>query len=93
MNKNLLKRLLLNVIETLNDRLGNDSCNDIFSDEPLLKGISKEELKEINDFWVENFPDEVNDYGTKIHFNTQILNCVEKDLKENNRLEDRVRIL
>lgn len=81
MNEKLLHKLLQNTISALSDRYGNDGCNDIFDDEPLLKNVSNGELKIIEKEFIRLFPEEAAEYN-KMIFNTQILDVLEKLLEE-----------
>ena len=61
-SKELLKKLVLNALEQLNDYYGNEGCNDLFKTDPLLKGISKEEFLTIQKEWNQLFPEKVKEY-------------------------------
>ena len=60
-SKELLKKLVLNALEQLNDYYGNEGCNDLFKTDPLLKGISKEEFLTIQKEWNQLFPKKVKE--------------------------------
>lgn len=78
LSPDLIRRLVKNTIETLLDRYGDDGCNDICDDEPVLKGVSKAELKEIEKVFVEKFPKEAADCEGELFSNTQILEVLLK---------------
>jgi hypothetical protein len=60
-NKELLKKLVLNALGELNRYYGNEGCNDLYKTDPLLKGISKEEFLTIQKEWNELFPEQVKE--------------------------------
>ena len=83
MNAEIKKKLLLNALGELNERYSDDGCNDLYPDDPLLKGISKKKLKEIEKEWREKFPQEAEDYDGKMVFNICLIDLLTKEVESN----------
>ncbi len=80
MRKALLNKLVKNALQDLADRYGNDGCNDLMSDDPLLRGVSKAELKEVEKRWAKLFPGEAKELGNELLFNAQLVATLVKSL-------------
>lgn len=73
----VIKRLLINLLKNLNDRMDNDSCNDLsenIKDEPLLEGISKKDFLSLQRDWARLFPEEAAELDNELIFNTLLVN-------------------
>lgn len=82
MNKELLKKLLLNSLNCLLDSLNNSSCNDLFPDDDLLKNISKKEFEEIEKTWKKLFPEESEEVGGELIFDIFLVDTIIKEVKK-----------
>ena len=81
----LLKKLLINALEGYEDELDNCGCNDLFNDDPLIKDLSKKELKELFDNIKVEFPDLVKELQAKSVFqlfNTNITEYLIEKIKK-----------
>ena len=82
MTNTLIKKLLLNVCSALGERFGWDGCNDLDASDPLLKGISKEELEEIKKEWIRLIPEAMTEREGDMSMNFDILDVLQKLLEE-----------
>jgi len=82
MNKTLLNKLIVNALYAYNDRLACDGCNDLFADDPLLKGVSKAEREQIRKAWVKAFPKSAKECNNKLDFNGQLVDVLIHSVKE-----------
>jgi len=74
----LIKKLVINALKGYLDERNNSSCNDLFSDDPLLKKISKEELEQLRLLWVENCPEEAKELEYELVWDTSVLETLIK---------------
>jgi hypothetical protein len=79
MDKKLIQKLLLNALSQLNRYYGNEGCNDLSKNHPLLKNISPEEFEIIEKEWAETFPD--NPYEDKLLMDTCLIDLVKKSVE------------
>ena len=52
----LKKKLVKNALQMLSDLLGNECCNDLEMNSPLLDDITKKEFQEIEKSWAKEYP-------------------------------------
>ena len=80
--KPVIKKLLINALKDLREQRENNGCNDLFEDEPLLKGISKPEQKELFALIKKEMPELVKELDAKklTHlFDTNLVELLEKE--------------
>lgn len=79
---NLTKRLIINALTELHDRLCNDSCNDLGGQ--FLENISDKEFIDIEQEWIKKSPEEAKDYDNELLFDTQLVELLINKIKEEN---------
>lgn len=83
MNQNLLRKLLINALNDLNDRYGCDGCNDLMVGDPLFKNVTDKEKLEITKRFTSFFPKQSEELDFELLFNGQIVDVLIKELQNN----------
>jgi len=80
MNKKLLRKLVKNALEDLDDYYADQSCNDLTPGHPLLKGVTKEEFAQIVRRWKKLCPRQAKEFDGVMSFDSMLLETITKSI-------------
>lgn len=78
MDKKLIIKFLLNALDDLSERYSYESCNDLYDDSSLLKGISPSEREKLQLAWIELFPKDAQEMENELNYDFQVIHTLEK---------------
>ena len=75
MKAKLFRKLTINTLNELENRLGLEECS---MNDPLFKNISEKEFETIRKEWIKNCPEKAKEYENQMNFSLDIIDLLIK---------------